>query len=273
MGIRAYRPVTASLRFRTVSDFDEITKSRPQKFLIRPLRSSGGRNAHGHITSRHRGGGHKRAYRIVDFKREKFGIPAVVKAIEYDPNRSARIALLAYADGEQRYILSPHGLEEGRRVVSGPGSEVKVGNTLPLAEIPVGSEIHAIELHPGKGAQLVRSAGGVAQLMAKEGEFAHVRLSSGEIRLIRLSCQATLGQVGNPDHENISLGKAGASRWLGIRPQSRGVVMNPHDHPMGGGEGKSSGGRHPCSPWGKLSKGKKTRSRKSSDRLIVRRRK
>jgi len=273
MGIRAYRPVTAPLRFRTVSDFEGITKSYPEKSLLGSLRSSGGRNVHGHITARHRGGGHKRAYRILDFKREKLGIPAVVKAIEYDPNRSARIVLLFYADGERRYILAPHGLQLGQQVISGPGSEVKLGNALPLTEIPVGSEIHAIELQPGKGAQLVRSAGGVAQLMAKEGEFAHVRLSSGEIRLIRLSCQATLGQVGNPDHENISLGKAGASRWLGIRPQSRGVAMNPHDHPMGGGEGKSSGGRHPCSPWGKLSKGKKTRSRKSSDRLIVRRRK
>jgi large subunit ribosomal protein L2 len=273
MGIRAYQPVTPSLRFRTVSDFEGLTKSRPPKTLLSPLRSSGGRNAHGHITSRHRGGGHKRAYRIVDFKREKHGIAAVVKGIEYDPNRSARIALLFYADGEQRYILSPHGLRAGQSVISGPGSEVKAGNALPLVEIPVGSDIHAIELHPGKGAQLVRSAGGIAQLMAKEGNFAHVRLSSGEIRLVRLACQATIGQVSNPDHENVSLGKAGAMRWLGVRPQSRGVVMNPHDHPMGGGEGKSSGGRHPCSPWGKLSKGMKTRSPKSSNHLIIRRRK
>lgn len=210
---------------------------------------------------------------MIDFRREKHGIPAFVKAIEYDPNRSAHIALLAYADGERRYILSPDGLQIKQRLLSGPGSEVKGGNALPLAEIPVGSAIHAIELQPGKGAQLTRSAGAVAQLMAKEGSFAHIRLSSGEVRLIPLSCLATLGQVSNLEHENVILGKAGASRWRGVRPQSRGVVMNPHDHPMGGGEGKSSGGRHPCSPWGKLSKGMKTRSkRKTSKRFIVRRR-
>lgn len=273
MGIKTYRPVTASLRFRTVADFQGLTKQPPEKSLRQALRSSGGRNAQGHITSRHRGGGHRRAYRMIDFRREKHGIPAFVKAIEYDPNRSAHIALLAYADGERRYILSPDGLQIKQRLLSGPGSEVKGGNALPLAEIPVGSAIHAIELQPGKGAQLTRSAGAVAQLMAKEGSFAHIRLSSGEVRLIPLSCLATLGQVSNLEHENVILGKAGASRWRGVRPQSRGVVMNPHDHPMGGGEGKSSGGRHPCSPWGKLSKGMKTRSkRKTSKRFIVRRR-
>jgi len=272
MGVKNFKPTTPSLRFRTVSTFEEITRSRPWKALKRPLHHTGGRDAHGHNTAKHRGGGNKTAYRIIDFKREKAGISARVESIEYDPNRSARIALLSYADGEKRYILAPLGLKVADRVSSGTGSEIRVGNALPLAEIPLGTSIHNIEMRPGRGGQIVRSAGGAAQLLAKEGSQARLRLPSGEVRLIPLGCQATIGQVGNLDHENISLGKAGASRWRGIRPHVRGVAQNPHDHPMGGGEGKSSGGRHPCSPTGVLAKGYKTRKRKASDRLILKRR-
>jgi len=273
MGIKRYKPITPTLRYQTVSTFEEITKTEPEKSLLVPLKSTGGRNNQGRITIRYRGGGHKRLYRIIDFKRDKFGIPAKVASIEYDPNRSARIALLHYADGEKRYILWPLGLSVGDTVVSGPGSEIRVGNALPLREIPLGTEIHNVELVPGKGGQIARGAGTFVQLIAKEGDYAHLRLPSGEVRLARLECLATIGQVGNVDHENITLGKAGRKRWLGRRPRVRGVAKNPIDHPMGGGEGRSSGGRHPCSPWGWPTKGYKTRKRKPSDKLIVRRRK
>jgi len=256
----------------TVSDFAEITHTVSEKSLLRPLKKSGGRNANGRITCRHKGGGHKRHYRLIDFKRYKMGVPARVASIEYDPNRSARIALLHYADGEKRYILAPIGLKVDDIITNTDQLEIKTGNSLPLSIIPLGTSIHNIELKKGKGGQLVRSAGTMAQILAKEGDYAHVRLPSGEVRLIRLECRATIGQVGNLDHENISLGKAGRSRWLGIRPSVRGVAMNPVDHPMGGGEGRSSGGRHPCSPWGKISKGLKTRKKKQSDKMIVKRR-
>ena len=272
MPVKKFRPVTPTLRFKTVADFAEVTRSAPEKALLEPMRSSGGRNNLGRVTSRHRGGGHKRMYRRIDFKREKEGVPARVVSIEYDPNRSARIALLHYADGEKRYIIAPVGLVVGRAVMNGIAAEFEPGNSMPLAKIPVGTVVHAVELVAGKGAQLARSAGTSAQLMAKEGDYAQLRLPSGEMRKVRIECRATIGQVGNLEHENISIGKAGRSRWLGIRPQSRGVAMNPIDHPMGGGEGKTSGGRHPCSPWGWKTKGKRTRKKKSSDRLIVRRR-
>jgi large subunit ribosomal protein L2 len=272
MGVKNYKPTTPGLRFRSVPTFEEISRSRPLKSLLRSRLRSGGRDSHGHVTARHRGGGNKRTYRIIDFRREKLGIPARVESIEYDPNRSARIALLCYADGEKRYILAPLGLAVNDRVMSGGGAEIRAGNTLPLGELPLGTSIHNIELRPGRGGQIVRSAGGAAQLLAKEGAYARLRLPSGEIRLVPLACMATIGQVGNLDHENISLGKAGASRWRGIRPHVRGVAQNPHDHPMGGGEGKSSGGRHPCGPTGVLTKGFKTRKRKPSDRLILKRR-
>jgi large subunit ribosomal protein L2 len=259
----------------TVPAFDEITKTSPEKSLIEPLKKTGGRNNNGHITSRHRGGGHKRFYRIIDFKRDKLGIEASVAAIEYDPNRSARIALLQYKDGEKRYILAPEGLRVGDTLMSGPTAEIKVGNAIPLANIPVGTFVHSVELYPGKGAQLARSAGTAAYVMAKEGDFAQLKLPSGEIRNVRVNCYATIGVVSNLEHENISLGKAGRSRWLGIRPQSRGVVMNPVDHPHGGGEGKSpQGNPHPVSPWGWHTKGKKTRKpKKVSNKFIVKRRK
>jgi large subunit ribosomal protein L2 len=273
MGIRRHNPTTPTLRYQTVSTFEEVTKKRPEKRLTSPVKSRGGRNCYGRITMRRRGGGHKRRYRLIDFKRDKFGIPARVAGIEYDPNRSARIALLFYADGEKRYILAPAGLSVGDKVVSGPDSEIRVGNTLPLKNIPLGTDVHNVELVPGKGGQLARGAGTFVQLVAKEGNKAHLRLPSGEVRLTRQDCLATIGQVGNADHENITIGKAGRSRWLGIRPHVRGVAMNPIDHPMGGGEGKSSGGRHPCSPWGWPTKGYKTRKRKLSDKDIVRRRK
>jgi large subunit ribosomal protein L2 len=273
MGIRRHKPTTPTLRYQTVSTFEEVTRTRPQKGLTAPVKSKGGRNCYGRITMRYRGGGHKRVYRIIDFKRDKFGIPAKVASIEYDPNRSARIALLHYVDGEKRYILAPAGLNVGDGVVSGPGSEIRVGNTLPLKDIPLGTEVHNVELVPGGGGQLARGAGTFVQLVAKEGNHAHLRLPSGEVRLARQDCLATIGQVGNVDHENITIGKAGRSRWLGRRPHVRGVAMNPIDHPMGGGEGKSSGGRHPCSPWGWPTKGYKTRKRKLSDKYIVRRRK
>lgn len=272
MPVKKFRPITPTQRFKTVSDFAEITRNRPEKSLVEPLRKKGGRNNLGRLTARHRGGGHKRAYRRIDFKRDKDGIPAKVAAIEYDPNRSARIALLHYADGEKRYVIAPVGLEVGRTVLSGPGAEYDPGNCLPISKIPVGTIVHAVELIAGKGAQLARSAGAYVQLMAKEGNYAQLRLPSGEMRKVRVECKATIGQVGNLDHENIQIGKAGRTRWLGRRPRVRGVAMNPIDHPMGGGEGRSSGGRHPCSPWGWPSKGYRTRKKKPSDKLIVRRR-
>lgn len=257
----------------TVSDFAEITHKFPEKSLLEPTRKSGGRGNTGRITSRHRGGGHKKAYRIVDFRRGKIGIPARVASIEYDPNRSARIALLHYLDGEKRYIIAPAGLNVDDMLVAGSDVDIKTGNSLPLSKIPLGTNLNNLELKPGKGGQVARSAGTMATLLAKEGDFAHVKMPSGEVRLFKLDCLATIGQVGNIEHENISLGKAGRSRWLGRRPKVRGVAMNPVDHPMGGGEGKSSGGRHPCSPWGQLSKGLKTGNRKRSANLIVKRRK
>lgn len=273
MAVKKFKPVTPTLRFKTVSTFDEVTKRKPERSLVVSLRKRGGRNNNGHITIRSRGGGHKRLYRIIDFKRNKGGIPAKVSSIEYDPNRSARIALLTYADGEKRYILAPLGLRVHDVVMSGEQAPIKVGNNLPLARMPLGTLIHNIELQKGKGGQLVRGAGTVAQLVAKEGRHGHIRLPSGEVRLIPLVCSATIGQVGNLDHESISSGKAGRSRWLGRRPKVRGVAMNPVDHPMGGGEGKSSGGRHPCTPWGKSAKGLKTRKGgKRSDALIVKKR-
>jgi large subunit ribosomal protein L2 len=273
MALKRYKPTTSTLRYRTTSDFGSVTKSKPEKGLVEPRKRSGGRNNKGRISMRHRGGGHKRRYRIIDFRRDKFGIPARVASIEYDPNRSARIALLCYADGEKRYMLAPLGLAVGDTVVSGPGSDIRVGNALPLKEIPLGTEVHNVELQPGKGGQMARGAGTLVQLVAKEGDYAHLKLPSGEVRLTRLECLATIGQVGNADHENISSGKAGRSRWLGRRPRVRGVAMNPIDHPMGGGEGKSSGGRHPCSPWGWPTKGYKTRRRKTTDKFIIRKRK
>ncbi len=270
MAIKKFKPTTPSRRYMTVSSFEEITKKEPEKSLLAPVKKSGGRNVNGRITTRHIGGGHKRRYRIIDFKRDKDGVPAKVAAIEYDPNRSARIALLQYVDGEKRYILAPNKLKVGDTIFSGEGADIKPGNALKLRDVPVGTIVHNIELQPGKGGQLVRSAGVLAQVMAKEGKYAHVKLPSGEVRLIRLDCKATIGQVGNINHENITIGKAGRSRWLGKRPTVRGVVMNPHDHPHGGGEGKSPAGRHPVTPWGKPTMGKKTRKPKKSDKYIVR---
>uniref|UniRef100_A0A7C1IXB5 Large ribosomal subunit protein uL2 n=1 Tax=Ammonifex degensii TaxID=42838 RepID=A0A7C1IXB5_9THEO len=272
MPVKKYKPTSPGRRFVTVSTFEEITKTEPERSLLKPLKRKGGRNNQGRITVRHQGGGHKRAYRVIDFKRDKDGVPAKVVAIEYDPNRSARIALLHYRDGEKRYIIAPAGLEVGQTVVSGPDADIKVGNALPLRNIPVGTVIHNIELNPGEGAKLVRSAGTSAQLMAKEGDYATIRMPSGEMRLIRLDCRATIGQVGNEEHENITLGKAGRARWMGIRPTVRGVVMNPVDHPHGGGEGKSPIGRNPVTPWGKPALGVRTRRAKPSDRLILKRR-
>ncbi len=273
MAIKRVKPTSQGRRFQEFSTFEEITKTRPEKRLVKIAKKTGGRNANGRITIRHRGGGHKRYYRMIDFKRDKDGIPARVAAIEYDPNRSARIALLNYADGEKRYILSPVKLAVGDMLMSGENAEIKTGNALPLSHVPLGTHIHNIELQIGKGGQLVKSAGGYAQLMAKEGRYATIKLPSGEVRLVLQTCKATIGQIGNKDHENISIGKAGRKRMLGRRPKVRGVVMNPVDHPMGGGEGRSSGGRHPCTPWGKPTKGFRTRKRKPSDRLIVKRRK
>ena len=273
MAVKKYKPTSPGRRFVSVSSFEEITKTKPEKSLLESLTKSGGRNAAGRITVRHRGGGHKRMYRRIDFKRDKFGVPAKVAAIEYDPNRTARIALLHYVDGEKRYIIAPEGLQVGATVVSGPDSDIKVGNALPLANIPTGTIIHNLELVSKSGGQLVKSAGAGAQLMAKEGDYAHVRLPSGEVRLIRQECMATIGQVSNIDHENITIGKAGRSRWLGFRPSVRGVVMNPVDHPHGGGEGRSSIGRAPTTPWGKPALGHRTRKKKKvSNRLIVKRR-
>lgn len=268
------KPTSPGQRWMTVSSFEELTADKPYKPLTKALRRTGGRNFYGRITMRYRGGGHKRRLRIIDFKRDKRDILGKVLSIEYDPNRSARIALLKYADGDKRYIICPQGLSVGDAVSSGEGAEIKLGNCLPLKSIPSGTQIHNIELLKGKGAQIVRSAGTYAQIMAKEGDYAHIRMPSGEIRLIDLDCYATIGQVSNIDHENISLGKAGRTRWLGRRPRTRGVAMNPVDHPMGGGEGKSSGGRHPCSPWGMPAKGFKTRKKKKlSNKFIVKRRK
>jgi large subunit ribosomal protein L2 len=265
--------MTAATRFKSVSGFDEITRATPEKGLLEPLKKSGGRNNKGHLTMRHIGGGHKQMYRKVDFKRNKFGIPAKVAEIEYDPNRTARLALLFYADGEKRYILHPTGLKQGDTVVSGPGSDVRVGNALPLSEVPLGTMVHNIELKIGKGGAMARSAGQGAQVVAREGEYVTLRLKSSEMRMVHGRCLATIGEVGNADHELLSKGKAGKNRWLGKRPTVRGVAMNPVDHPLGGGEGKTSGGRPPVSPWGKA-EGKKTRKRKkSSNRLIVRGRK
>jgi large subunit ribosomal protein L2 len=272
MAIKKVKPTSPGRRFQAYSSFEEITKTEPERQLLKVIKKTGGRNAMGRITSRHRGGGHKRHYRIIDFKRDKTGIPAKVASIEYDPNRSTRIALLHYVDGEKRYILAPLNLKVNDVVQSGPESDIKPGNTLPLSNIPLGTQIHNIELRPGKGGQIVRSAGTYAQLVAKEDRYALLKLPSGEVRMVLMNCKATVGQLGNVIHENIELGKAGRKRWLGRRPKVRGVAMNPVDHPMGGGEGRSSGGRHPCSPWGVPSKGYKTRKNKNSDRLIVKRR-
>jgi large subunit ribosomal protein L2 len=273
MPVKVYNPTSAGRRQMSVSDFAEITRSRPEKSLVEGrAKQTGGRNAYGRMTSRHRGGAVKRLFRKIDFKRDKQGIPARVASIEYDPNRSARIALLHYKDGEKRYILAPHGLEVGTEVMSGPGSDIKPGNAMQLQVIPLGTVVHAVEMKPGKGAQLVRAAGVGAQLMARDGSYATLRMPSGENRLVLATCMATIGQVGNLEHENRSIGKAGRSRWMGKRPHVRGVAMNPVDHPMGGGEGKTSGGRHPVSPWGTPSKGYKTRTNTRTDRYIVKRR-
>jgi large subunit ribosomal protein L2 len=272
MPIKAYKPTSPGRRFQTVQTFDDITTSDPHKPLVENLHRSGGRNNHGELTSWWRGGGHKRLYRIIDFKRDKKDIPGKVSTIEYDPNRSARIALVTYADGEKRYILQPLGLKVGDAVIAGDNVDILPGNALPLKNIPLGTMLHNVELKPGKGGQIARSAGSSVQLVSKEGDYASVKMPSGEIRHIAMVCYATVGQVGNIDHENVSIGKAGRNRWLGWRPHNRGVVMNPVDHPHGGGEGKTSGGRHPVSPWGLPTKGYKTRNRKSTDKFIVQRR-
>ena len=274
MAVKSFKPYSAGRRFMTVASFDEITTDKPEKSLTERLKKNGGRNQQGRLTVRHQGGGHKRLYRVIDFKRTKDGIPARVATIEYDPNRSARIALLNYVDGEKRYILAPNGLKVGDMVESGPEADIKVGNALPLKNIPVGTTVHAVELKIGKGAQLVRSAGTSAQLMAKEGNYALLRMPSGELRKVHINCRATIGEVGNLEHENITLGKAGRSRWLGIRPENRGVAMNPNDHPHGGGEGRSPVGRkNPVTKWGKCAMGTKTRRKnKASESLIVKHR-
>ncbi len=272
MAIKAYKPTSPGRRFQTCSDFAEITDAAPEKRLLRPLRKTGGRNDYGRMTCRNIGGGHKRRYRLVDFRRDKEGVPARVATIEYDPNRSARIALLHYRDGEKRYILAPAKLAVGDKLVSGGKADIKPGNAIPLKDIPLGSLIHNVELKVGRGGQLIRAAGTYGQLMAKERGYAQIRLPSGEVRKVFLECRATIGEVGNHEHEIVSIGKAGRARWQGRRPHVRGVVMNPIDHPMGGGEGKSSGGRHPCTPWGVPTKGHKTRKNKSTDKYIVKRR-
>ncbi len=273
MALKKVKPVSPGRRFQEYSTFEEITRTTPEKRLLKVLKKSGGRNANGRITTRHRGGGHKRHLRVIDFKRDKIGIPATVASIEYDPNRSARIALLHYADGEKRYILAPLKLDVGSSVMSGQTVDIKPGNTLPLRNIPLGTDIHNIELRVGRGGQIVRSAGTHAQLMAKEGRYALVKLPSGELRMVLIDCNATVGQLGNVSHENIALGKAGRRRWLGRRPKVRGVAMNPVDHPMGGGEGRSSGGRNPCTPCGIPTKGYRTRKNRKTDRYIVTKRK
>ena len=273
MAIRKTKPTSPGRRFQEYAIFENISTEKPEKKLLKKIRKSGGRNSYGRITVRHRGGGHRRHYRIIDFKRDKIGIPAKVVSIEYDPNRSARIALLNYVDGEKRYIIAPVGISIGDTIETGPNADIIPGNSLPLENIPLGTQIHNIELKIGKGGQIVRSAGTYAQLMAKEKSYALIKLPSGEVRMVLLKCHATVGRVGNTDHENVALGKAGRSRWLGKRPSVRGVAMNPVDHPMGGGEGRSSGGRHPCTPWGKPTKGRRTRKNKMTNRLIVKRRK
>jgi len=272
MAIKSVKPTSPGRRFQTYSTFEEITRSKPEKSLVRPQKKSGGRNSYGRITSRYRGGGHKRRYRVIDFKRDKADIPARVATIEYDPNRSARIALLHYADGEKRYILAPLGMQVGDTIITSAMADIKPGNALPLEKIPLGTIIHNVEMRAGKGGQLARSAGAGVQLMAKEGRYGLLKLPSGELRKVLLECKATIGQVGNIDHENISIGKAGRKRWLGRMPKVRGVAMNPVDHPHGGGEGKSSGGRHPVTPWGVPTKGYRTRKSKHIDKLIVKRR-
>jgi large subunit ribosomal protein L2 len=270
MGIRQFKPVTAATRFRSVSDFDDITRAEPERSLVEPLRRTGGRNNKGHITMRHQGGGHKRRYRRIDFRRDKFGVPAKVTTVEYDPNRTCRIALVTYADGEKRYILHPRGLAVGDTIVSGPGVDIRTGNALPLFEVPLGTMVHNVELKIGRGGQLCRAAGTSAQVVAKEGNFVTLRLRSTEMRRVRGECLATIGEVGNAEHELLSVGKAGKTRWLGRRPRVRGVAMNPVDHPLGGGEGKTSGGRPPVSPWGKPEGRKTRRHKKASTKLIVR---
>lgn len=272
MAIKRYKPTSAGRRDMTASGFEEITKSTPEKALLRPLKKTGGRNNNGRITARHIGGGHKRRYREIDFKRNKVGVPAKVAALEYDPNRGARLALLHYADGEKRYIIAPAKISVGDEIISSRNADIKPGNCLPLEAIPTGTDLHNIEMKPRKGGQIARGAGTWAQLMAKEGKYAQLRLPSGEVRRVLLTCRATIGRVGNGERKNIKLGKAGKSRWLGRRPHVRGVAMNPVDHPHGGGEGRTSGGRHPVTPWGKPTKGKKTRNNKVTDRLIVHRR-
>jgi large subunit ribosomal protein L2 len=272
MAIRSYKPTSPGRRFQTIQDYAEITSAKPFKPLTENLKKSGGRNNHGEITVWWRGGGHRRLYRIIDFKRDKIGIPGKIVTVEYDPNRSARIALVQYADGEKRYILQPVGLKVGDSIVAGDAVDILPGNTLPLKNIPLGTQIHNVELRPGKGGQIARSAGSSVQLVAKDGPYASVKMPSGELRRINIECRATVGQVGNLEHENVSLGKAGRSRWLGKRPHVRGVAMNPVDHPLGGGEGKTSGGRHPVSPWGVPTKGFKTRNRKATDQFIITRR-
>ena len=272
MAIKKYKPTTPGRRFRTYLEREEITRTEPEKSLLEPIRKTGGRNNYGRVTSRHRGGGHKRRYRRIDFKRDKFGVPAKVASIEYDPNRSSNIALLHYLDGEKRYILAPKGLTVGNTVVSSDKADIMPGNAMPLSAIPLGTHLHNVELKIGGGGQIVRSAGTYAQLMAKEAGYATLKLPSGEMRRVHLNCRATIGEVGNEQHDNFNWGKAGRTRWLGKRPKVRGVAMNPVDHPMGGGEGRSSGGRHPCSPWGQPSKGYRTRKKKPSDNFIVRRR-
>jgi large subunit ribosomal protein L2 len=273
MAVKTYKPRTPARRYLTTSSFEELTVgNEPERSLVEPQHSTGGRNHYGRITSRFRGGGHKQRYRLIDWKRNKIGVPGKVATIEYDPNRTARIALVHYADGEKRYILAPDGLKVGDAVVSSRNADIKPGNALPLRFVPLGTTVHNIELKVGKGAQLARSAGTAAQVIAKEGDWGQIRLPSGEIRKIHLDCRCTIGQVSNIEHANIAIGKAGRSRWLGFRPHNRGVAMNPVDHPMGGGEGRTSGGRHPCSPWGQLAKGLKTRKNKRTDSMIIKRR-
>jgi large subunit ribosomal protein L2 len=274
MGVREFKPTSPGRRFMSGLTFEELTKKKPEKSLLSTVKKTGGRNSSGKITTRHIGGGHKRRYRIVDFKRDKFEIPGKVFGIEYDPNRSANLALIYYVDGEKRYIIAPLGIKVGEIIISSkkPDTEVKEGNTMLLRFVPLGTFIHNVEMKPDKGGQLARSAGSYAQLVAKEGDYGQIRLPSGEVRMVHLTCMATIGQVGNIDHENITIGKAGKPRWLGIRPTVRGMAMNPVDHPLGGGEGRTKGGRHPCSPWGQLAKGKKTRKNKRTDKFIVKKR-
>jgi len=273
MGIKQYKPTSPARRYYTGYDFKELTKGKkPERSLLEHQARTGGRNTHGRITSRFRGGGHKQRYRIIDWRRDKIGVPATVSSVEYDPNRTARIALVTYADGEKRYILCPDGLTVGDKIIASRNADIKPGNSMPLRYIPLGTTVHNIEMRKGKGAQLVRSAGSGAVLMAKDGDYAQIRMPSGEVRKIHQDCQSTVGQVSNIDHANVSLGKAGRVRWMGKRPHNRGVTMNPVDHPMGGGEGRTSGGRHPCSPWGQLSKGQKTRNNKRTDSMIIKRR-